>query len=429
MTALRAPHGGWRHVAAAALVAVAAAFYPAAAAATPAYQGGASAGWGYQEGDGLVANPGTWTSSAKISYSYAWFNESSIRIGTGPTYTVAGSDVGHQIYAAITADDGTPPSLTVNTPTVGPMHYRPPVNTEQPTISGVFVQGSTLAATAGKWESGGASTAPIVIGYAWYRGCSVGPRPDCGNSGSIGDGSSLVLSGDDVGRAISLGVSASYPDGVGGQATSTAWFNDIGRVINSSVKGGDTLSGTVLWTAGAPGAQTITFTVGEASTVVLPADAAGSATLALDTTLMPNGSTNLAVSVSWTNETTTAIPIGSVTIANDPPPPPPAPLKPVIAKPVITPRQPRAGARVIVTFAVTRSDNGRQLARGRMICDPSVKGKVIEHTESFRNGKARLVFTVPRTAAHKLMTVKLTIRLGSQATTRIVTFLIRGGRA
>jgi hypothetical protein len=47
-----------------------------------------------------------------------------------------------------------------------------------------------------------------------------------------------------------------------------------------------------------------------------------------------------------------------------------------------------------------------------MICDPSIKGKVIKHVESFRNGKARLAFTVPRTAQHQLLKVKLTIRLG-----------------
>lgn len=426
MTALRAHHSLARRLVVAALVVAAAAVYPAGAAATPTYEGGASAGSGYQEGDVLIANPGTWASTSSISYTYAWFDENSIRRGTGATYTVAGSDVGHQIYAAITASDGTPPSLTVNTPTVGPMRYRPPVNTEKPTVTGVFVQGSTLVAGAGKWVSGGASTAPIKIEYAWYRGCSVGPKPDCSNNGFIGATNSLVLSAADVGRMISLSVTASYPDGAGGDALGYFWLGNLGRVISSSVKAGDTLSGTVQWTVGALGAQTIAFSAGGASPALEAADAAGAATFALDTTTLANGSANLAVTVSWSDGTTTQVPIGSVTVSNTPiVPPPPVVVKPLIAKPVITPRQPVAGAQVVVTFAVTRSDNGRPLTNGKMICDPSVKGTIITHAESFSAGKARLTFTVPRTAKHKLLTVKVAIRLGTAATTRTVTFRVR----
>lgn len=425
MTVFRAPRSLRRRRLVAALIVVAAAAYPAVAGATPTYEGGASAGWGYQEGDVLSANPGTWTSTTSISYSYAWFNENSVRLGTGPTYTVTGSDVGHQIYAAITASDGTAPSLTVNTPTVGPMRYRPPVNTEKPTVSGLFVQGSTLVASPGKWVSGGASTAPIKIEYAWNRGCSVGPKPDCTNTGSIGATNTLVLSAADLGRTISLSVSASYPDGLGGYAYGYYWLGELGRVISSSVKAGDTLSGTVPWTVAAPGVQTVAFAVGGAYPAVVTADEAGSAAFILYTPTLPNGTTNLALNVTWTDGTSTQVPLGAVTISNTPLVPPPVVVKPLIAKPRVAPTQPAAGKRMVVTFAVTRSDNGRPLTSGKMICDPSIRGKVISHAESFSGGKARLTFIVPRTAEHRLLKVKLTITIADQSATRIATYFVR----
>lgn len=421
MTALRASHR-WRWLMVGLAAVFAAAAHPVAATATPVYQGDASAGWGYQEGDVLSANPGTWTSTSNIVYSYAWFNENSVRLGTGPTYTVSGSDVGHQIYAAITANDGTPPSLTVNTPTVGPMHYRPPVNTEMPTVSGSLVAGSTLTTVGGKWISGGASSAPVEISYSWNRGCSAGPKPDCSNAGYIGGGSSLLLSSVDLGRTIMLNVTASYPDGAGGQATNSVWLGNLGRVIGSSVRAGDTLSGTVPWSVGAPGVQTVAFTVGAGSPFVVTADAAGTATFALDTTTLANGGTNLAVGVTWTDGTTVSVPIGAVTVSNVPPAP--VIVKPLVAKPIISPRQSVAGRRMVVTFAVTRSDSGMPLTSGTMICDPSISGKVIKHAESFRNGKAQLTFIVPRTAMHKLLKIKVTIKFGNQTTTRLISLLV-----
>jgi hypothetical protein len=317
--------------------------------------------------------------------------------------------------------------LTVNAPTVGPIRYRPPVNTQPPTVAGVFQQGATLVADPGTWVSGGASTAPIEIEYHWYRGCAAGPRPDCSDTGEIGSDRSLTLSSDDLGRPLSLNVTASYPDGAGGRAFNSFWLGNLGPVISSSIKAGDTLSGTVQWTADAPGALTIEFLVNGNPTSV-PADF-GAATLALDTTYLWNGSTNLAVTVGWADGTTTTVPIGSVTITNTPVSTPPSEdtqtVKPLIAHPVAVPRRPAAGSRFVLTFTVTRSDNGRPLRGGKMICDPSIDGRVVPHTASFTNGKARLVLTVPRSAKHKLLKVRMTVTFGDQSTTRIGTFVVR----
>jgi hypothetical protein len=107
--------------------------------------------------------------------------------------------------------------------------------------------------------------------------------------------------------------------------------------------------------------------------------------------------------------------------------PTPAPvtvLKPVIGRPKITP-QAVAGKRVTVRFPVTRSDTRKPLRTGKMICDPSIKAKVLGHAERFKNGIARLTFTIPKNAKGKLLKVRLTIKVGTRSTTRIATYRIR----
>jgi probable HAF family extracellular repeat protein len=107
-----------------------------------------------------------------------------------------------------------------------------------------------------------------------------------------------------------------------------------------------------------------------------------------------------------------------------PPPVVTAVVRPVIGKPVTVPRRLVHGKAVLVSFKVTRSDTGKRLTSGKMICDPSVNGKVIKHAEQFRNGVATLRFTIPKTAQGKQLKVRLTIKLGSQSATRISMFRI-----
>jgi hypothetical protein len=103
---------------------------------------------------------------------------------------------------------------------------------------------------------------------------------------------------------------------------------------------------------------------------------------------------------------------------------PPVAVKPVVAAPVAVPAKPVAGKRMTVTFAVTRSDSGAPMSTGTMICDPSIAGKVITHAESFANGQARLSFVVPKNAKGKQLRVKVTIRQGSQSTTKVVMYAV-----
>ncbi len=107
-----------------------------------------------------------------------------------------------------------------------------------------------------------------------------------------------------------------------------------------------------------------------------------------------------------------------------PKPGPSSPLKAVIGAPSTSPNTATAGKRFVVTFPVKRSDNGAALKTGKMICDPSVAGKVIPHSEQFKNGNASLSFVVPKSASGKLLKVKLTIKVGTKSTTRVANFRV-----
>ena len=100
-------------------------------------------------------------------------------------------------------------------------------------------------------------------------------------------------------------------------------------------------------------------------------------------------------------------------------------VRPVIGQPVTLPAQPVPGQRFAATFKVTRSDTGRPLTAGKMLCDPSVAGEMIGHTDSFTGGVARLAFVVPISAQGKQLKVKLTIKLGAQSATRIASFAVK----
>jgi hypothetical protein len=100
----------------------------------------------------------------------------------------------------------------------------------------------------------------------------------------------------------------------------------------------------------------------------------------------------------------------------------PAVGKPVIAKPVTVPARPVAGKPFALSFKVTRSDTGARILAARMMCDPSIAGRVIKHAERFASGTARLSFVVPASAANKLLRVKLTIKAAGGSATRISAF-------
>jgi hypothetical protein len=110
-----------------------------------------------------------------------------------------------------------------------------------------------------------------------------------------------------------------------------------------------------------------------------------------------------APSTTTTTSTTTSAPARSLTMF----------LTPVIGKPAAVPARPAAGKRLTLSFRVTRSDDDKPLASGKVTSAVSVAGKLVPHTQSFTRGVARLSLLVPSTAKGKRLTVKLTIKAPS----------------
>ncbi len=101
------------------------------------------------------------------------------------------------------------------------------------------------------------------------------------------------------------------------------------------------------------------------------------------------------------------------------------PLTRHFGKPLKLRRLPFAGRRFTFTLPVKRSDTGAPLRVGKMTASPRVAGKLITHAESFKKGKARLTFRVPRTAKGKLLKLSIEITASGKTTTRLYTYRVR----
>jgi hypothetical protein len=86
--------------------------------------------------------------------------------------------------------------------------------------------------------------------------------------------------------------------------------------------------------------------------------------------------------------------------------------RPVIAKPVATPAQPAAGKPFAVSWKVTRSDTGKPFLGGQMKADPRIAGRLVQHTESFKRGTARVTLGLPASSTGKTLRVTVTVNDG-----------------
>lgn len=160
---------------------------------------------------------------------------------------------------------------------------------------------------------------------------------------------------------------------------------------------------------------------------MLPTD---QTSLSLETLLLAlHCSTSLASVRSFESDLDSSNNTASVTVGTPQLPVAPTPaapvVRPLLGKAVTTPAMPLAGKRFTFTLAVERSDTGAPLKTGKMVCNPTVAGKLIKHAESFKAGTARLSFVVPRTAKGKLLKIKLKIVSGSQTTSRTYNYKVR----
>lgn len=108
-----------------------------------------------------------------------------------------------------------------------------------------------------------------------------------------------------------------------------------------------------------------------------------------------------------------------------PTPKPPVVVKPVFGTPLTLPKPATASKKFVFTLVIRRSDTGRLLTTGTMVADPTVAGKLIKHVESFKAGKARVAFVLPKKAKGRLLKIKIKITVSGQTTTRLYTTRVR----
>jgi hypothetical protein len=92
--------------------------------------------------------------------------------------------------------------------------------------------------------------------------------------------------------------------------------------------------------------------------------------------------------------------------------------KPVIGKPVAVPAKAMPGQRFTVTYKVTNATGAK------MVCNPTVAGKLVAHTDSLRAGVARLSLIVPAIASGKVLSVRLAVTASGGSATKVSTFPI-----
>lgn len=170
-------------------------------------------------GQTLTGNPGSWSGTAPITFSYQWIrcnsqvaNCSPIAGETSRQHTLTPDDRGRRLIFFVTARnaDGSANARATTRVIAGP--GTAPSNTSPPTISGTPREGSTLTANPGTWSG----TTPITFSYQWQRCDSNGGS--CSNI--IGATSrTYTLTTADVNRTIRVVVTARNSSGSGSRTS------------------------------------------------------------------------------------------------------------------------------------------------------------------------------------------------------------------
>jgi hypothetical protein len=152
-------------------------------------------------GQTVTLDHGDWNLPPNAKFSYQWMRDGSAVSGrTSGAYALGTADAGKRLTVVVTVTALGYNTATATTSPTAPIGKGPrPVVTTAPKISGTTSVGNTLTATAGSWSKTGLS-----FKYTWLR-----------NGVAIEgvSGSSLKLTAADLGKAISVRVTA----------TSTAW--------------------------------------------------------------------------------------------------------------------------------------------------------------------------------------------------------------
>lgn len=199
-------------------------------------------------GEQLAVDTGTW-STAATGTTYDWLRCNAkgricltIPGATTATYTPTAADVGHALAVRVTASAGHVAQPTLSTTTAAVVAAGP-TPSATPTIGGTAQQGQRLAVTPVTWTGSGT----VTVSYQWYR-CDALVSHCSSVHGATGAG--YVLGTDDVGRTVTLTITAK--DGV---ATTTVYLSAVGEVVakNAAAPAQPTLSGTATLTVAGGG--------------------------------------------------------------------------------------------------------------------------------------------------------------------------------
>ncbi len=131
------------------------------------------------EGRLLTANPGTWSGSTPMTFTYRWLRcptdggaadgSNCLVIGgaTSNNYRLRDADVGLRIRVRVTAQNADGSDSAASNPTGIVQGSSRPNNLTPPSIAGDPVLGQTLTADPGFWSG----TQPITFAYQW-RSCN-----------------------------------------------------------------------------------------------------------------------------------------------------------------------------------------------------------------------------------------------------------------
>lgn len=216
----------------------------------------------------------------------------------------------HTLGLTVTLLDGSVvwQPYQIGTVTVDNAAASPPVATAAPVVSGSPTDGLTLSASSGTWTNN-----PTATAYAWQS------SRDGGTSWQVVAGASssaLTLTDGLIGARVRVLVTASNAVG-SASAASVATAAVAPPSILQNISVGETLSGTVTWTAtlSAPVKQVVFALDGNKITYT---DASAPYAYQLDTTRLANGTHVLGLTVTLVDGTVVWQPyqIGNVTVSN-----------------------------------------------------------------------------------------------------------------
>jgi|SRR5579859_1569528 len=124
-----------------------------------------------QKGHTLTANPGQWSGTTPMSFTYHWQRCDSIGKSCafindfGRHHTLNSADVGNTVRVVVTAKNSAGTGTAASAPTAVVAQPTAPANSAMPVISGSPQIGQTLTVSTGTWTGPGT----ITYAFQWLR--------------------------------------------------------------------------------------------------------------------------------------------------------------------------------------------------------------------------------------------------------------------